>query len=224
MRQVNGEYTRAFNRRHGLTGHIFQGRFHSVLVDSDAYLIEVCRYVELNPVRAGMVRRVEQWPWCSYRANTGMTTRPAWLDTAEVLGQLLGRDVVTQADWHEARILYASTVASGLGVDLCGTHLRSGIYLGDDGFVARVKAHATPRRLQSPEISRTQRMSPLGLAAWLTPERSRDEAFRLAYSVGGLSMGEIARQAGMSMSSVSRMIASAERLQHSRPDTATFKT
>ncbi len=55
MQHLNGVYTQAFNRRHGKVGHLFQGRFKAILVDRDAYLLEVCRYVELNPVRAGMV-------------------------------------------------------------------------------------------------------------------------------------------------------------------------
>lgn len=57
MRHVNGVYTQAFNRRHGKVGHLFQGRFKAILVDREAYLLEVCRYVELNPVRAGMVKQ-----------------------------------------------------------------------------------------------------------------------------------------------------------------------
>ena len=55
MRHINGVYTQTFNRRHQLAGHLFQGRFKAILVDSDSYLLEVCRYVDLNPVRANMV-------------------------------------------------------------------------------------------------------------------------------------------------------------------------
>ncbi len=55
MRQLNGVYSQAYNRRHGKVGHLLQGRFKAILVDRDSYLLEVCRYVELNPVRAGMV-------------------------------------------------------------------------------------------------------------------------------------------------------------------------
>lgn len=62
MRHVNGVYTQVFNRRHGKVGHLFQGRFKAILVDRDAYLLEVCRYVELNPVRAGMVGEPAAWP------------------------------------------------------------------------------------------------------------------------------------------------------------------
>ena len=59
MRHINGVYTQAFNRRHNKVGHLFQGRFKAILVDRDAYLLEVCRYVDLNPVRARMVRKPE---------------------------------------------------------------------------------------------------------------------------------------------------------------------
>ena len=54
MRQINGVYTQRFNRRHYLSGHLFQGRFKAILVDRDSYLLEVCRYVDLNPVRAAI--------------------------------------------------------------------------------------------------------------------------------------------------------------------------
>jgi REP element-mobilizing transposase RayT len=55
MRQVNGVYTQAYNRGHGKVGHLFQGRFKAILVDKESYLLELCRYVVLNPVRAKLV-------------------------------------------------------------------------------------------------------------------------------------------------------------------------
>lgn len=70
MRHINGVYTQAFNRRHAQVGHLFQGRFKALLVDKDAYLLEVCRYVDLNPVRAGIVKQPGDWVWSSYRAHT----------------------------------------------------------------------------------------------------------------------------------------------------------
>ena len=66
MRHINGVYTQRYNRRHGKAGHLFQGRFKAILVDRDAYLQEVCRYVELNPVRAGLVAAASDWEWSSY--------------------------------------------------------------------------------------------------------------------------------------------------------------
>jgi putative transposase len=83
MRQINGVYMQTFNRRHGLTGHLFQGRFKAILVDSDRYLLEVCRYVDLNPVRAQMVRRPDAYAWSSYRALARV--RPNRLRCTQIL-------------------------------------------------------------------------------------------------------------------------------------------
>ena len=70
MRHINGVYTQTFNRRHNKVGHLFQGRFKAILVDRDAYLLEVCRYVDLNPVRARMVKKPEAWAGHRHGAPT----------------------------------------------------------------------------------------------------------------------------------------------------------
>ncbi len=71
MRHLNGVYTQRFNTRHGRVGHVFQGRYKAILAERDSYLLELCRYVVLNPVRAEMVRHASQWRWSSYRDTTG---------------------------------------------------------------------------------------------------------------------------------------------------------
>lgn len=71
MRQVNGMFTQYSNRRHSRTGHLFQGRFKAIPVDGESYLLELARYVVLNPVRAGMVREAGDSAWSSYRAMVG---------------------------------------------------------------------------------------------------------------------------------------------------------
>ena len=76
MRHLNGVYTQRFNRRHGRVGHVFQGRFKAIVVERESYLLELCRYVVLNPVRAAMVKRVERYPWSSYRATAGQCDVP----------------------------------------------------------------------------------------------------------------------------------------------------
>lgn len=83
MRQLNGVHTQASNRRHGPSGrHLFQGRYKAILVDRDRYLLELFRYVVLNPLRAkGMVKRFEDWPWSSYRAMVRDAAKPEWLTT-----------------------------------------------------------------------------------------------------------------------------------------------
>ena len=73
------------SRRHNLTGHLFQGRYKSILVDEDAYLLELSRYIVLNPVKAGMVKQAGQWAWSSYQAMTGEVSAPEWLSSDYLL-------------------------------------------------------------------------------------------------------------------------------------------
>ena len=81
MRQLNGVYTQACNRRHQRVGHVFQGRYKAILVQKDSYLLELARYIVLNPVRAGMVKDVADWAWSSYHAMLNLKTAPEWLET-----------------------------------------------------------------------------------------------------------------------------------------------
>jgi REP element-mobilizing transposase RayT len=73
MHRLNGGYARWFNRVHGHQGHLFENRFHSELVERDSHLLEACRYVVLNPVRAALVAEPADWPWSSYRATVDMS-------------------------------------------------------------------------------------------------------------------------------------------------------
>ncbi|MDZ7788589.1 MAG: transposase [Halofilum sp. (in: g-proteobacteria)] len=86
MRQLNGVYTQYVNRTHGRVGHVFQGRYTGILVEGDSYLLEVARYVVLNPVRAGMVSDAGEWPWSSYAAMVGEAQCPPWLERDWLLG------------------------------------------------------------------------------------------------------------------------------------------
>lgn len=81
MRQLNGVYTQSFNRRHSRVGHVFQGRYKAILVEKESYLLELARYVVLNPVRAQLVVEAEEWAWSSYRAMIGQAAAPPWLET-----------------------------------------------------------------------------------------------------------------------------------------------
>ena len=137
MRHINGVYTQAFNRRHQLAGHLFQGRFKAILVDRDNYLLEVCRYVDLNPVRAKMVESPEAYPWSSYRALSRLADKPHWLDAASVYAQLAPGSSNAQAAAQ-----YAQFVAQGHGTMLWEAHLRQQIYLGNDDFVNRMQQRA----------------------------------------------------------------------------------
>ena len=211
MRQINGVYTQSFNRRHNKAGHLFQGRFKAILVDRDAYLLEVCRYVELNPVRAGMKRKPQTWPWSSYRAHVGLEATPDWLDSDGLHGYLLGRAVRSDDDRRRAADRYARLVASAPDVRLWDSALRQQIYLGDADFVERMQALADPRNSTDEDIPKVHRRKVRSLKQWLNSCDSREEALYRAYTESALSMTAMARELGLSVSRVSRMIAQAER-------------
>ncbi|MDY6849017.1 MAG: transposase [Thermodesulfobacteriota bacterium] len=86
MQNLGFRYTQYFNRRYKKTGHLFQGRYKALLIDADNYLLELMRYIHLNPNRAGMVTRPESYPWSSHRAYLGREKLP-WLTTDWILGQ-----------------------------------------------------------------------------------------------------------------------------------------
>ena len=87
MKDLDGDYASEFNVRHRRVGHLFQGRFGSQLVDSETYLLEVARYIVLNPVRARMVGSPAEWRWSSYRATAGLASPPPWLDLRPILSR-----------------------------------------------------------------------------------------------------------------------------------------
>ena len=87
MQRLNGLYGQFFNHRHGFTGHVFQGRFHSALVESESHLLECARYDDLNPVRAGMCDHPLEWRWGSLRAVVGLVPMPDFLEPLWLLGQ-----------------------------------------------------------------------------------------------------------------------------------------
>ncbi len=90
MQNVSFRYTRWINKKQQSTGHLFQGRYKAILVDLDGYLLELVRYIHLNPVRAGMVREPADYPWSGHMAYLGKQSVP-WLHTDWVLGQFAKR-------------------------------------------------------------------------------------------------------------------------------------
>ena len=210
MRHINGVYTQAFNRRHDKAGHLFQGRFKAILIDQDSYLLEVCRYVDLNPVRAKAARKPGSWAWSSYRAHIGQAPAPDWLDTAGLHGYLLGRPANSAADRRRGSQRYAKLVASVPDANLWESALRQQIYLGDEDFVERMQTRAHPRNSTDPDIPKVQRRKSRTLAQWLQGSERREQALYDAHTQGAMTMSAIARELGLSISRVSRLIARAE--------------
>ena len=211
MRQVNGVYTQVFNRRDRQVGHLFQGRFKAILVDTDAYLLALCRYVERNPVAAGLVASPGDWAWSSYRAHVGRADAPPWLDTAALYAQLLGAPPQDAAESARAARLYKSLTEDAPAASLWQRGLTAQIFLGGAQFAARMQALASAAQTRASDIPRAQRLPALSLSQCL--ERCgghRARALRMAHVEGGLSMSALAREIGLSVSRVSRLIAGAE--------------
>lgn len=198
MRQLNGEHTQRFNRRHRRVGHVFQGRYKAILVQRGSYLLELTRYVVLNPVKAGMVGDPGEWAWSSYNAQVAREPAPEWLDVEWLLGQFGTRP-------GEAIPRYARFVAAGAGKESPLNGVRDQLYLGDEAFGERIRSLANGRNLR--EISRSQRRPVArSLGEYARISRSRDEAMACAYGSGAYTMREIADYFGVHYMTVSRAV------------------
>jgi putative transposase len=92
MQWVGTTYTRRFNLKHSRSGHLFQGRFKSILVQNGAYLMQLSCYIHRNPFRAGLVNRLADYRWSSYRAYAYKASHISWLNTSLILSQFKGKD------------------------------------------------------------------------------------------------------------------------------------
>jgi putative transposase len=125
MQQLNGPYARWFNDRHDLCGHVFQARYRSILVQKDDHLLALCRYVVLNPVRAGLCRAPDEYHWSSYRATAGMAPAEPFLTTDWLLGWFAGTRAAAQARYRAFVVEDNTDVVAGRvrGERLGGTAL-----------------------------------------------------------------------------------------------------
>lgn len=199
MRHLNGVYTQTSNRRHKRTGHLFQGRFKGILVDKESYLLEVARYVVLNPVRAGMVKEPQAWEWSSFRAMVGDIPSPGWLATDGLLA-MFSKQRAT------ARKRYRQFVVDRMGTSGLWDGLRQQIYLGDEKFVERMQKGA---KVQGDELTvpRAQRRSPPPtLASIAKKHHDRNDAIVAAYATGAFSYREIAEHFGVHLATVGRVV------------------
>jgi REP element-mobilizing transposase RayT len=126
-------YSGWFNKRHRRVGHLVQGRFKSFVIDEEAYLMEVMRYVALNPVRVHLVARPEQWRWSSYGATAGFEPAPEWLTIDTVLDQI-------RPDRAEAQKVFRAYVDEKIGCDeSIWDNLVNGIFLGRTAWLEKMR-------------------------------------------------------------------------------------
>jgi putative transposase len=198
MRQLNGAYSQQFNRRHGLVGHVFQGRYKAILVQKESYLLELSRYIVLNPIRANMVTSLDDWRWSSYRYFMQPSDLPPWLDPDFLLAHF-------GADRTSARSAYKAFVLQGLELLSPLRDVQHQMLLGEDAFVAQHFNADASDALRN--IVRTQRRS---LARSLDDYAAQygrcNEAMARAHRSMAFSMQEIATYFGTSIRTVGRAV------------------
>ena len=204
MRHFNGVYTQRFNRRHGRVGHVYQGRYKAILVQKDSHLLELARYIVLNPLRAHMVRRVQDWPWSSYRATAGLTEAPDWLDTDWILSAFGQRK-------SRAQERYRAFVAEGKNQPAPWGQLKNQIYLGSDAFVDKMQSRLPPDKDLSEIPAAQRRRVAKPLDDYARKYRDRNEAIRRAYESGGHGLKAIGDHFGLHYSRVSRIVTAGEK-------------
>jgi putative transposase len=189
MRHLNGVYAQAINRRYGRDGHLFQGRYRAALVQADAHLLSAVRYIVRNPLRAGMCKRVDEWPWSSHRATIG--ERPAGFLASHVLLSYLHerRDV--------ARTRYLEIVESNED-PVPPSHP---VLHGDTSFIAEQLVRLEP----SPEYARAHVRPPRPALAELLSAPVDSVAIARAHQ-HGYSMRVIATHLGCGLTTVHRRI------------------
>ena len=203
MRQLNGVYTQRFNHAHRRDGHLFQGRYKAILVQKDTWLLELSRYIVLNPVRAGMVRSARDWRWSNYRAAAGLAPVPDWLHVDWLLS-CFGRRK------KRAMQAYREFVSDGKGRPSPLKELRNQIYLGDDSFVETLQAMVEKDLDLSEVPSAQKRRLADPIMKYVKAAASRNEGVYLAYRSGAYSMKAIADDVELHYSTVSKIIKSFE--------------
>lgn len=215
MRRLNGVYTQAFNRHHRRMGHLLQGRYKAILVDKAAYLLELCRYIVLNPVRARAAKRPDRWPWSSYGVTAGDVPAPPWLAVKNVQGLF------------SSRAAYRRFVGEGTGQASPWTGLRGQIYLGSEDFLKRLQRRLPARPVKGIARAQIRLVRPgtedirtaVAKAYRISPDQVLDRASGQAYKAAvyllrraaNLPLAEVANRAGVSPGRISQIQAEIER-------------
>lgn len=216
MRRLNGVYTQRFNHRNNQVGHLFQGRFKAILVEKDAYFLELCRYIVLNPVRGGLVSAPGDFAWSNYRSMMGLAPSPACLVKKAVLSRF-------SDDGKRAREAYQRFVQQGMGGKSPLESVQDQCLLGGDGFVERHRRHIQDMAGHG-EISRENRFlgrPPLeDLFSKAETKAQRHQSIAAAHLEYGYTQQDISRHLDIHYSTVSRIVKKAK----DRVKTSKFKT
>lgn len=201
MRQLNGTYTQHANQRHQRVGHLFQGRYRSILIDKANYLLELSRYIALNPVRANLVEDPQDWPWSAYPQLIGFNQRIPCLSSDWILAQFAPeRKAAIQA--YQAFVLSGMDAASPL------KKVKGQLFLGPEHFIDQIK-HLLGEQKRFSEIPKKQRY----VARPSLPEifqgkdqKAKEEQMYQAYQEYGYTLKDIAEYLGVHYTTVSKRI------------------
>ena len=199
MRHLNGVYTQRYNRRHKRVGHVFQGRYKAILVQKESYLLELARYIVLNPVRARMVRSAKDWAWSSYRATAGLSETHPWLMTDWILASFSRKK-------QTAIKQYCEFVSQGRNQPKPWEELKNQIYLGDDQFINKMQSKILPDKDLSEIPSSQKRQLAKPLSHYEKQYKDRDIAILKSYESGGYSLKDIGDYYNLHYSRVSRIV------------------
>ncbi len=212
MRQLNGVYTQSINKRHDRVGHVFQGRYKAILINKESHLLETCRYVVLNPVRAKIIREPREWKWSSYPGTSGLEKPHPCLTIEWVLGQFSTKRGIAVKKYQEF-------VKAGIGESTIWTSLKGQIMLGKEEFVEKFIEHVRNHE-EMKEIPRSQRYinRPLLMELFKVETKKdkgmRNKKIREAVMEYGYSQNEIAEHLGMHYSTISRLLNDEEKCQN----------
>lgn len=205
MRQLNGIYTQAFNRKHCKDGHLFKGRFKAVLVEKESHLLELCRYVVLNPVRAHMVKVPGDYEWSSYLSTLGKRQKPDLLTTEWVLSNF-------SSSLRKARSEYQQFVKDGIeGKESPWEKLSGQVVLGSETFLNKLKDLLCEKEGIS-EIPRIQRFAGRPSLADLfsvkdsLKKEDRNRLIHEAHIKYGYSLKEISKILNIHYTTISKVL------------------
>ena len=222
MQWLGVTYTRRFNLRHSRSGHLFQGRFKSIIVQNDSYLLGLSCYIHRNPLRAGVVNRLADYSWSSYRSYAYGRKSPDWLTPNLILSQFKGPD---KNKAYREKVQNYAKEEKELWEDL-----RHGMIIGSKKFVDKIRKTYLPEkkhkeipqqramarsfdpivklkeaaRLLGCDLSRIKRMPRVPIA----DRDNRDLLVFSLWKIGTMTNADIGRLFGMTYSSVSHIVTS----------------
>ncbi len=209
MRQINGVYTRRFNARHEKSGHLFQGRFKAKLVERESYLLEVNRYISLNPVRSGLVSDPAEYAWSSFPAMIGVQTAPGFLNREWILAQFDNSP-------DGAMRKYREFVYDGMAQNVLTEHANETI-LGSPRFKRNLQG-ILQNSMAIREIPRMQRyvsrpaLQNIFTSGTKTERNMRNAAIRKCVLDYGYSMKEVSQYLGLHYTTISKIVNQEEKI------------